>query len=181
MAIAIRLFSRAETATTTSAIVLPSAARLSTGPTPTKVFSPVIRAAPRRRARPTRTRRYQLLPRPYQRKNAAYDSLEELHLVRGVGDDFWATFVDPEPNKPEKRVLTVWGQGAVNVNTVNPQTLLAVIRSQAVETTKICIDPAEMSKFLLAVSMVQGLTMGAPVFSSGRRLHQGPAGAGHGW
>ena len=27
---------------------------------------------------------YRLLPKPYQRKNAPYDSLEELHLVRGV-------------------------------------------------------------------------------------------------
>ena len=74
---------------------------------------------------------YQLLKTPYRRKNAAFDSLEELHLVRGFGEDFWATFVDPEPENPRKRVLTVWGQGAVNVNTANPQTLLALICSGA--------------------------------------------------
>ena len=45
-------------------------------------------------------------------KNAPYDSLEELHMVRGVSDDFWRTIVDPEPNNPRKRHLTVWGQGA---------------------------------------------------------------------
>ncbi|MEO6575403.1 MAG: type II secretion system protein GspK, partial [Polyangiaceae bacterium] len=59
---------------------------------------------------------YQLLAKPYRRKNAPFDSLEELHMVNGVSDDFWATFVDPDPTKPDKRVLTVWGQGAVNVN-----------------------------------------------------------------
>ena len=67
---------------------------------------------------------YQLLKKPYPRKNAAFDSIEELRLVRGVGEDFWATFVDPDPSRPEKRVMTVWGQGKVNVNTANPQTCL---------------------------------------------------------
>src|SRR5581483_9162937 len=53
---------------------------------------------------------YQLLPvRPYRRKNAPYDSLEELHMVRGVSQDFWATFVDPDPTNPKKRIMTVWG------------------------------------------------------------------------
>ncbi|PIE06332.1 MAG: general secretion pathway protein GspK, partial [Sorangium cellulosum] len=37
---------------------------------------------------------YQMLDIPYRRKNGAYDSLEELRLVRGMGDKFWATFVD---------------------------------------------------------------------------------------
>ena len=61
---------------------------------------------------------YQLLQKPYRRKNAPYDSLEELHMVRGIGDDFWATFVDPDPADPRKREMTVWGQGTVNVNSV---------------------------------------------------------------
>jgi len=62
---------------------------------------------------------------PYLRKNAPYDSLEELHLVNGIGDDFWAAFVDPDPTDPERRVMTVWGKGRVNVNTASSQTLLA--------------------------------------------------------
>jgi general secretion pathway protein K len=72
---------------------------------------------------------YQLLPKPYFRKNAPFDSLEELHMVRGVTDDFWATFVDPDPTNPKKRAVTVWSQGAVNVNTANPLTLLGLICS----------------------------------------------------
>ena len=74
---------------------------------------------------------YQLLQKAYFRKNAPYDSLEELHMVRGVSDDFWTTFVNPDPTNPKKRVLTVWGQGAVNVNTANPLTLLGLICSAA--------------------------------------------------
>jgi general secretion pathway protein K len=72
---------------------------------------------------------YQLLQKPYFRKNAPFDSLEELHMVRGVSDDFWTTFVDPDPTNPKKRVMTVWGQGAVNVNTANPLTLLGILCS----------------------------------------------------
>ncbi|HEY2512236.1 MAG TPA: type II secretion system protein GspK [Polyangiaceae bacterium] len=72
---------------------------------------------------------YQLLTKPYFRKNAPFDSLEELHMVRGFSEDFWSTFVDPDPTNPKKRVLTVWGQGAVNVNTANPLTLLGILCS----------------------------------------------------
>lgn len=74
---------------------------------------------------------YQLLPKAYFRKNAPFDSLEELHMVTGVGDDFWATLVDPEPENPKKRIMTVWGQGAVNVNTANAQTILGVVCSDS--------------------------------------------------
>src|SRR5262249_12588064 len=107
---------------------------------------------------------YQLLPKPYRRKNAPYDSLDELHMVRGVGDDFWSTFIDPEPTNPKKRVMTVWGQGAVNVNTATPQTLLAITCAGAVPQTPICVDPAQMQLFLTAFMMAQGITMGAPMF-----------------
>ncbi len=75
---------------------------------------------------------YQLLQKPYRRKNAPYDSLEELHMVRGISDDFWAAFGDPDPTNPKKRGLTVWGQGTVNVNSANHRlTLYAVVRSGA--------------------------------------------------
>lgn len=109
---------------------------------------------------------YQLLKKPYPRKNAAFDSLEELRLVRGVGEDFWATFVDPDPSRPDKRVMTVWGQGKVNVNTANPQTVLAVICGAAVPGTPLCSDPAEAMKFLTAFDLVKSFTAGAPLFGS---------------
>ncbi|HEX7662966.1 MAG TPA: type II secretion system protein GspK [Polyangiaceae bacterium] len=108
---------------------------------------------------------YQLLPKPYRRKNAPFDSFEEVHMVRGMSEDFWSTFVDPEPDKPEKRVMTVWGQGAINVNTANAQTLYGAVCAGA-PTADICIDPIQASMFLSAVTMARGITMGAPLFGS---------------
>ncbi|MCL2778552.1 MAG: general secretion pathway protein GspK [Polyangiaceae bacterium] len=108
---------------------------------------------------------YQLLPKPYRRKNAPYDSLEELRMVRGISEDFWATFVNPDPTNPKKRVMTVWGQGAVNVNTANAQTLLGVVCAGA-PTADICVNPDQASMFLTGVTMARGITMGAPLFGS---------------
>ncbi|HWL89119.1 MAG TPA: type II secretion system protein GspK [Polyangiaceae bacterium] len=108
---------------------------------------------------------YQLLQKPYRRKNAPYDSLDELHMVRGVSEEFWTNFIDPEPQNPKKRIVTVWGQGAVNVNTANAQTLLAIVCSGA-PTADICVDPLQASTFLTGVTMARGITMGAPLFGS---------------
>lgn len=108
---------------------------------------------------------YERLKRPYPRKNAAFDSLGELHKVRGFSDDFWATFVEPDPDRPDKRTLTVWGQGTINVNTANPQTLLAFVCSNAPQS-RMCVDPAEAAKFLMLVTMARGIWPGVPMFSS---------------
>jgi general secretion pathway protein K len=111
---------------------------------------------------------YQLLKKPYPRKNAAFDSLEELRLVRGVGDDFWSTFVEPDPAAPDKRVVTVWGQGKINVNSANGQTLLALICSGVPDraAAPLCSDPAQAATFLTAITMMRGFTAGIPVFAS---------------
>lgn len=110
---------------------------------------------------------YQQLDRPYFRRNAPFDSLEELRMVRGMSDDFWATFVDPDPERPDKRLLTVWGtSGAVNVNTAAPQALLALVCASAVPDTPLCKDPLEMQKFLMVLTLARSFTMGAPPFSS---------------
>ena len=108
---------------------------------------------------------YDLLNRPYSRKNAAFDSLEELHKLRGFSDDFWATFVEPDPDRPDKRTVTVWGQGTINVNTANPQTLLAFVCSTA-PTARMCTDVAEAAKFLTAVQTARLFLPGIPLFSS---------------
>jgi general secretion pathway protein K len=108
---------------------------------------------------------YELLKRPFSRKNAAFDSLQELHKLRGFSDDFWSTFVEPDPDSPDKRTLTVWGQGTINVNTANPQTLLAFICSQA-PGARLCVDPAEAAKFLSTVALARQFTRGVPLFFS---------------
>jgi general secretion pathway protein K len=108
---------------------------------------------------------YALLTKPYRRKNAPYDTLEELHVVNGVTDEFWSTFVDPDPTSPKKRVMTVWGQGLVNINTANAQTLLGVTCAGA-PLADICTDVAQAGLFLMGITMARGISMGAPIFSS---------------
>ncbi len=109
---------------------------------------------------------YQLLPtKAYRRKNAPYDSLEELHMVRGVNEDFWATFIDPDPTNPKKRAVTVWGQGAINVNTAPAQVLYGIVCAGA-PLSEICTDVNQAGLFLTGVTMAHGITMGAPLFGS---------------
>ena len=120
---------------------------------------------------------YQQLKRPYRAKNAPFDSLDELRMVQGIGDDFWATFVDPEPAKPAKRLFTVWGQGAINVNTANPQTLLAVVCSGA-PAAEICTDLLQSSMFITGVTMARSVTMGAPLFGTPADFIQALTGKG---
>lgn len=93
---------------------------------------------------------------PYQTKNAPFDTLEELRLVRGVGDDFWATFVEPKPDDPESRIVTIYGSGAVNVNEAPPEVLLARICSYLVEQS-LCSDPIEASKFIQVMSTIRSM------------------------
>ncbi|MFC1642939.1 hypothetical protein ACFL5O_09705, partial [Myxococcota bacterium] len=109
---------------------------------------------------------YELLEPPYHRKNAAFDSLEEVHMVRGVSDDFWATFVDPDPADPKKRVLTVWGSGKINLNTVNPQTLMSIVCSHATPETSPCTDPTQMANLVGMLAMVRAFTPGIPILGT---------------
>ncbi len=113
---------------------------------------------------------YQLLDSPYERKNAGFDSLEELHLVRGVGDDFWATFVDPDPGDPQARVATVWGRSQINVNTANPQTLWSLICAAALPEQPFCTDPDQIQRFFMLASILRGATAGVPLFTSPNSL-----------
>jgi general secretion pathway protein K len=108
---------------------------------------------------------YQLLTPPYQRKNAAFDSLEELHMVRGISDDFWATFFDPEPDDPHRRMVTVWGQEAVNLNSANAYELLAIICSNYGQPTHpLCTDPIKAETLLQILVMVKSFVRGVPIF-----------------
>jgi general secretion pathway protein K len=86
---------------------------------------------------------------PYIVKNAPFDSLEEIRLIRGVGDDFWATFVDPDAEDPRKRKITIYGSGAVNVNLAEPDVLLARLCSFLTETPQpLCMDPFQLAAFM---------------------------------
>ncbi|NOY92960.1 MAG: hypothetical protein GXP55_17385 [Deltaproteobacteria bacterium] len=99
---------------------------------------------------------YQRLDDPYKVKNAPFDSLEEMRLVRGVGDDFWATFVEPRPHDPTSRILTIYGSGAVNPNEAPPAVLLARVCS-FVNNQPLCTNPAEGAKFIQLLSTVRAM------------------------
>jgi general secretion pathway protein K len=117
---------------------------------------------------------------PYQRKNAAFDSLEELRLVRGVGDDFWSTFIEPDPEEPRERPVSVWSQGKININTTSPRTLLSYVCAWAVPDTPLCNDQTgEMpASFLSTMAMAQGMFAGIPIFRSPKQLREALEGKG---
>lgn len=124
---------------------------------------------------------YQMLGVPYRRKNAAFDSLEELRLVRGLGsDEMWSTFVDPDPDDPRKRILTVWGQGKLNIGTANAQTLLAVIcgADRVSADQDLCADPTQLTAFIMGVTMVKSMFPGIPLFPTPQEFIKTMAGQG---
>ena len=98
---------------------------------------------------------YESLPDPYRRKDCPYDSIEELRLVRGVGEDFWSTFVDPDPFDPGQRTLTVWGQGKINVNAAPPRVLAAVVCALALDQRS--CDPRNFERVLLLIDSINEL------------------------
>jgi general secretion pathway protein K len=85
---------------------------------------------------------YTSLDPSYERKNAPFDSLEEIRLISGVTDDFYSAFVDPKPEDPDSRIMTVWGKGRININTAPSAILLpAVCDLASDETINYCDDP----------------------------------------
>lgn len=99
---------------------------------------------------------YKRLDDPYTIKNAPFDSLEELRLIRGIGDDFWATFIEPIPNDPAARVVTIYAAGGVNANEAPPEVLLARLCS-IVQDATLCTEPEETAKFVQLLHTVRAL------------------------
>ncbi|MBX3270705.1 MAG: general secretion pathway protein GspK [Sandaracinaceae bacterium] len=93
---------------------------------------------------------------PYEVKNAPFDSLEELRLIRGVGDDFWATFVEPDPDDPTTRTITIYGSGRVHLNEARAEVLLARTCS-IIPMTSLCTDPGEAAKFITVINTARAL------------------------
>ncbi len=109
---------------------------------------------------------YQLLPQPYQRKNAAFDSLQEIRLVRGIDEKFWQTFVQSDPDDPRTRNVTVWGTGDLNVNTATPLSLLALACHKAEPGSPLCEEPAMQAQFISTLKMLKSFQQGIPIFST---------------
>jgi general secretion pathway protein K len=103
---------------------------------------------------------------PYTIKNAPFDTLEELRLVRGVGDDFWATFVDPDPEDSTARQLTIYGGGRINPNEAHPRVLLArVCTFPEFREQLLCNDPLEQGKYINLFMIARTRIPGVPAFS----------------
>lgn len=99
---------------------------------------------------------YSRFPEPYRVKNAPYDSLEELRLIRGVSDDFWATFIQPDPEDPMSRRVTVYGSGAVNPNEARAEVLWARVCS-FVSAQPLCQDPVQRNSFVQLFSTARSM------------------------
>jgi len=109
---------------------------------------------------------YQTLNFDYVRKNAAFDSLEELRLVRGVDDAFWTTFVEPDPDDPKKRNMTVWGKPQINVSTADPMTLLGIICANVdFNATDLCTNPEQAAVFVSSLALVTSMLGFMPITS----------------
>lgn len=120
---------------------------------------------------------YQMLEPRYERRNAPFDSLEELRMVRGVDEDFWSTFVEPDPEDPDQRILTVWGTGRINVNTATPMVLAALICAYAQNENEPACDPTNpipgalmLAQFVVMYREAGGLLPGLGAFSSVRQF-----------
>jgi general secretion pathway protein K len=86
---------------------------------------------------------------PYRARNNYYDTLEELNLVRGVGDQFWGSFGE---------LLTVYGGCKVNVGAIPQEKwpiLAALIRFSAKDPN----NPVLLDDFQLATRSQQILSL----------------------
>jgi general secretion pathway protein K len=105
---------------------------------------------------------YGQLADPYQVKNAPFDSLQELRLIRGVGDDFWATFIEGENDDPRERKVTVYASGAVNVNQARPEVLLSRL-CPFVSTEPLCTQPLQAAAFIMLLKTLKSIVQ-VPIF-----------------
>ena len=92
----------------------------------------------------------------YAVKNAPFDSLEEMRLIRGVGDDFWSTFVEGDRDDPRTRKVTIYGSGAVNVN-LAPADVLLVRLCSFVTAQPLCQVPIQQIAFIQLFSTVRAM------------------------
>jgi len=79
---------------------------------------------------------------PYKAKNAYFDSLQELHLLRGFDDEVYEIFAP---------ALTIYSEGKVNIKSAtNPVVLLGLVQACAVNPTDILLsDPNWMVQTLM--------------------------------
>jgi len=91
--------------------------------------------------------RYRSVGKKIKPRNAKPDTLQELHMVKGVGDDFFERFAES---------LTIYPGTKVNVNTANEQLLAVLICSHlATPMDPLCADPFNLVDLWLLVSQIR--------------------------
>jgi len=100
--------------------------------------------------------RYDATRDPFRAHNHFYDTVEEVNLVRGVGDEFWGSFGE---------MLTVYGGCKVNVGAIKPESwplMAAIIRATVADkdkTNPVLADDvllAQLSQMVLGMSQMMG-------------------------
>jgi len=95
--------------------------------------------------------RYNAGKDPYDNKNHYYDTVEELRLVKGVGDDFMAAFGD---------AFTVYGDCKVNVNLADAPLIAALIIQYAASPNDPGLQWQNLSLLTRYVLHIRGLSAG---------------------
>ncbi len=88
---------------------------------------------------------------PYKAHNYFYDTIEEVNLVRGVGDEFWGSFGE---------MFTVYGGCKVNVGAIQPEhwpLMAAILRATVKDDHR--TDPVLLDDVLLAGLAQQVMAM----------------------
>lgn len=104
--------------------------------------------------------RYMQLADPYQPRNGRLDSIEELHLVQGIDDDWMEAF---------SHELTVYGQCKVNLNFASPEQVALVLRHAATEEDR---WKTEGENFLLKVMPLANFIVESRAFNLFESLDQ---------
>jgi len=95
---------------------------------------------------------------PYKARDNFYDTLEELNLVRGVGDNFWGTFGE---------LFTVYGGCQINVGAIPPEKwpiMAAIIRYAAKDpNNQVLTDDLQVAAIAQKMLSLMQMTGGAVV------------------
>lgn len=104
--------------------------------------------------------RYQYLEDPYRNKNGRFTSLDELHFVYGVDDDFMENF---------RETLTIYGDNAININSCDDTVIRSIIFGIVKEIPPSYLEPYSLEMAQLVGQIIQRRSM--QPFASGNDFY----------
>jgi general secretion pathway protein K len=103
---------------------------------------------------------------PITRKNAPYDTLEELRLLPGFGPAFYRAVVQPDPDDLSTLRAAVYGTGAVHANRAPPEVLLASACAFTITREQpLCERPLEAAALVQLLQTLRQVAT-APLFAT---------------